>query len=231
MPSQTPPILLLPGLDGTGDLFRPFLQVLPSTHPTHILRYPTDHPLSINAQVDLLHAQLPDTNPVILIAESFSGPIALRYAAAHPANIHAIVLCASFIASPVPRCLRCLAHPTLFRLPLPHFVIRTMLLDSTAPSSLVHDVARAIRRVSPAVLAHRLHHVLTGDCADALRACSAPILYLQADHDRLVRPASLQRILSIRPEIRVKTLHAPHLLLQSAPSAAWQEINRFLSQM
>src|SRR3712207_7220422 len=36
----------LPGLDGTGELFRPLLNVIPRDVPTRVIDYPIDRPLS-----------------------------------------------------------------------------------------------------------------------------------------------------------------------------------------
>ena len=39
---------------------------------------------------------------MVLIAESFSGPLAIRFAAANPDRVRALILCASFIRLPKP---------------------------------------------------------------------------------------------------------------------------------
>ena len=42
MPLQ---LVLLPGMDGTGDLFDPLLSALPAAPPPVVLRYPAREPL------------------------------------------------------------------------------------------------------------------------------------------------------------------------------------------
>src|SRR4051812_4389167 len=94
-------LILLPGLHGTADLFLPLLAAIPPDLPTRIISYPTHEPLSYDDLLRLIDTQLSNEESIVLIAESFSGPLALRYAAMHPARVRAVILCASFIRSPV----------------------------------------------------------------------------------------------------------------------------------
>src|SRR5438874_1223572 len=117
---------------------------------------------------------------MVLVAESFSGPLALRLASARPSRIKAVVLCASFVCLPAPRWLRHLVGPLLFRLPMPAPAVRRFMTGRSASDSLVREVRNSIRRVRPHVLAQRMREILDVDCADALRQCPAPVLYLAA---------------------------------------------------
>jgi pimeloyl-[acyl-carrier protein] methyl ester esterase len=218
----------MPGLDGTGLLFAPLLEVMPPSLPRRVLSYPTDRVMGYDELLERISAELAGTERLILIAESFSGPLAVKYAAAKPDRVKAVILCASFVASPLPRRLRYLACPLAFHLPIPSVGIRMLLLGWNSPPTLVHAVKQAIARVPPAVLAHRIREVLSVDCCDSLARCSAPFLYLRADQDALVRPRSINRILSARSDITVRSVSGPHLLLQASPAAAWNEIMSFL---
>ena len=42
----TPTLVLLPGMDGSGTLFEPFLRALPPDLPVKVLRYPGQDALS-----------------------------------------------------------------------------------------------------------------------------------------------------------------------------------------
>ncbi len=225
------PIILLPGLDGTGDLFAPLIATNPAYHPTRVISYPTDQILSYDDLYALLVAKLAGDTASILIAESFSGPLAIRYAATHPDRVSALILCATFIRSPVPRWLRFFITPLLFRLPLPAIALRYFLLGPAAAPTLVDQLRQTLRKVSPNVLARRVKEVLNVDCSDALRRCNAPILYLAAANDRLVRLSSINPMHSLRPDLSIITLASPHLLLQTHPHAAWQAITHFLTTL
>jgi pimeloyl-ACP methyl ester carboxylesterase len=222
-------LVLLPGLDGTGDLFRPLLDVLPPAIDYTVVSYPTDCPLSYDELMPMVAEQVPHDRPLVLLAESFSGPLALRYAAAHPDRVRALVLCASFMRSPVPAWTRFFVRSMLFRLPPPTFALRMLLVGWRTPASLVSGVRTAIRRVRPNVMAHRVREVLALDCSDALAACTAPILYLRATHDAIVKAKSLRTMAASKPDVTAKVVQGPHLLLQASPADAWTEIAEFLS--
>jgi pimeloyl-[acyl-carrier protein] methyl ester esterase len=69
-------LLLLPGLDGTGALFDRFLTVLSKDIETRTIRYPDDSAMGYPELVGFVERQL-SADKSYLLAESFSGPIAL----------------------------------------------------------------------------------------------------------------------------------------------------------
>jgi pimeloyl-ACP methyl ester carboxylesterase len=222
--------VFLPGLDGTGDLFNPLAHAaLAGARPT-IVSYPADQVLGYDDLIEVAGAQLPKDRPLVLIAESFSGPIALRYAAetAEPGRVRAVVLCASFVLPPVPQWIGRLVRPGLFGKPPPAAIVRTLLTRWDAPRSLVDAVRAATARVRPEVLASRIREVLSLDCRPALARCPAPLLYLRASRDRLVRHGAARQVRRARGDVVIRTVNGPHLLLQASPAAAWREIERFL---
>ena len=95
-----PSLVLLPGLDGTGLLFGPLLAALPSEVAPIVVSYPGDSPLAYSELLPLVLAALPTDRPFVLLGESFSGPLAVMAAAARPAGLVGVVLCASFIRNP-----------------------------------------------------------------------------------------------------------------------------------
>ena len=69
-------LVLLPGMDGTGQLFAPFLAALGPEFRTRVVSYPVDQPLGY-AELELLaRAAIPARGPYVILGESFSGPIA-----------------------------------------------------------------------------------------------------------------------------------------------------------
>ena len=223
-------LVLLPGLDGTGELFRPLLEIRPAEVSTRVVAYPVDRVLSYSDLLRVVEAQLRDDADVVLVAESFSGPLALRYAAAHPDRVRAVVLCASFVRSPLPRWLRAIVVPALFRVTPPAAALRWLMVGRGASPSLVRAVQAAVGRVSPDVLARRIKEVLDVDCAASLRECKAPVLYLAATGDALVRRSAVATILTVRASVPVRRVDGPHLVLQREPQRAWKEIEAFLGE-
>jgi pimeloyl-[acyl-carrier protein] methyl ester esterase len=190
--------ILLPGLDGTGRLFRPFLDVLPPTLKPTVIAYPQDvvrHPAEL---LRMIEASLPSNGPFTAIAESFSGPLALKIAAAHPTQAIAVVLIGGFVRNPVrflPSWLRFLIGPYLFRCPPPRFLVRRFLVGPQASSALVREVVDTLRLVAPAVLAARVRDTLSLAAADDVVRCPAALLYIEglsgrsADDARVVSGA------------------------------------------
>ncbi|MDF1838393.1 MAG: alpha/beta hydrolase, partial [Planctomycetota bacterium] len=60
------------------------------------MRYPVDVSLNWDELLELVQASVPTGEPYHVVAESFSGPIAIRFAAADPSGLQSLVLCASF---------------------------------------------------------------------------------------------------------------------------------------
>lgn len=78
--AMRPTLVLLPGMDGTGELFRPLLEVIGTAWPVNVVSYPVGEVLSYEQLVDHAQSCLPG-GPLILLGESFSGPIAATLAA------------------------------------------------------------------------------------------------------------------------------------------------------
>src|SRR5690242_12334062 len=119
-PATAPTLVLLPGLHGTRELFRPLLREIPASVPTRLIDYPVGKPQTRKQLLAQVRAELADLPEMILLAESFSGPIAMEFAAANPGRVKALILCVTFAQPPVPRILCYLATlPVLLRCPLP----------------------------------------------------------------------------------------------------------------
>lgn len=96
---MTKPILvLLPGLDGSGELFAPLVAKLAETVDTRIVRLPLDGEQTQRALAQRLLPLLP-SEPFALLAESFSGAVALELARLKPAGLRQLILVATFFAS------------------------------------------------------------------------------------------------------------------------------------
>jgi pimeloyl-ACP methyl ester carboxylesterase len=95
-------IVLLPGIDGTGELFRPFTEALPPQFIPQVISYPTSGPQSYDDLVHVVNRALPPTKHFVLLGESFGGPLALKVASQSIPNLRAVVLCATFVLNPLP---------------------------------------------------------------------------------------------------------------------------------
>lgn len=221
-------------MDGTGKLLLEFMRALPAHLRKEIPVYPADAVLTYEQLTRLVRSLCENSPPFVLLAESFSSPLAIRIAAERPKNLCGLILCAGFAASPVRGVKRRLGSALaslLMRVPLSEFAIRTWLLGRNAPSERVKGAREVIASVKPAVLSARLRAVLKCDVRDDLCKIEVPMLYLQARQDRLVRPRCLEEIRIIRPEIRAVVLDGPHFLLQREPQKATSIVAEFLASV
>jgi pimeloyl-[acyl-carrier protein] methyl ester esterase len=91
-------LILLPGLDGTGKLFSPLLKVL-SKLDCEVIALPETGDQDYRTHTAWVRKRLPEQD-FILIAESFSGPIAVALAQDGVENLKGIVFVATFLSAP-----------------------------------------------------------------------------------------------------------------------------------
>ena len=70
-------LLLLPGMDGTGQLFEPLIAALPPTLRAVSVSYPVNDALGYEELLALIEAAVPPGR-FVAVGESFSGPLAGR---------------------------------------------------------------------------------------------------------------------------------------------------------
>ena len=226
--SAPPPstLVLLPGMDGTGLMFEPFLRQLQGFE-ARVVRYP----VSLTSYPDCIafaRAQLPVGRPFLLLGESFSGPVAIALAAERPPGLLGLVLCGTFARNPRPslawtaRFLRALP-PT--RLPLA--LLHRLLLGRWTSGPLTELVLTMLPQVPTATLKARLLAVLAVDHTALLDQIQVPVLALCAAQDRLVPRAATDWLRAHRPGLDIVTLQGPHWLLQTRPEACLQAIRAF----
>lgn len=227
-------LVLLPGMDGTGTLFGPFIEALPQSYEARPVSYPNDRPLSYSELAELVRGQLPVSEPFVLLAESFSTPLAIQIATANPAGLRALVLVAGFATNPTYRWVRRLSSfifPPRKRIRAPGFFIERYLLGRGASPAMVQAVQQAVHSVGPEVLDSRARLVLACDVRAELARMKVPILYVQATQDRVVPPRCLDEMLAVRREISVARIEGPHLLLQREPQQSAEIITQFIQQL
>ncbi|MEM7608202.1 MAG: alpha/beta hydrolase [Myxococcota bacterium] len=216
--------LFLPGMDGGARLSRRFRDALEPVVEAEAVTYPADQALGYAKLEVLVRSRIEaHQSPVALIAESFSGPLAIRLAAAGDLNLRCLVLVATFARSPAPRILSPFVRTAMFTRAPPAFVVRHFMLGQDADYEEVDDVQRAIRGVEGHVLASRLRAVLEVDVTQRCEDIRVPVLYLRPTDDRLVRrPLPRQR------QWQVRAVEGPHLLLQSRPRLSARIVSEFV---
>ncbi len=217
-------VLLLPGLDGTGRLFEPFVRHTPEGASCTIASYPVDRELSYPECADLVADKFSPDEPYVIVAESFSGPVAILTASKRPPNLNGLVLCNTFAYRASWRGFGLLPWSWLFRWPIPWFSVGAHLTGFGRAGKFVDTIRAANAPVLPGVRASRLRSALTVDVRRELAGLDLPVVYLRGLQDRLVFGNCLRTVVETRPETTVVSVPGPHLLLQVEPERSWREI-------
>jgi pimeloyl-ACP methyl ester carboxylesterase len=223
-------LVLLPGLDGTGDLFAPFVAALKGVE-AHVVRYP-DRAMDYAAHEEYARRALPEDQDYVLLAESFSGPIGINIAASRPSRMRGLVLCATFASNPLPLfgpLSRLVANLPAARVPPALAAPWLYAGRSTAELRRAHAVA--ISRVSPRTLNARVAALLAVDRRAELRRIDVPVLYMRAMKDRLVGRQCWESIRAACPEAELAEFDAPHFLLQTEPQACAARVTEFVERV
>jgi len=221
-------LVLLPGMDGTGVLFKDFAAAAERDFKSVIVSYPNDPSLSYAELESLARAALPRHESFLLLGESFSGPIAISIAATNPHGLLGLILCCTFARNPhrfLPFVTAALRPFPAGRVPL---FIQRNLLGRFASPELVAKLRTLRQLVSARTLKTRLEAVSKIDVSEALGRVTVPTLDLRAKADRIVSRASGEEIRNILPGVSVADLDAPHLLLQTVPQEALGAIKSFV---
>jgi pimeloyl-ACP methyl ester carboxylesterase len=223
--------VVLPGLDGTGQLLSEFCDALSSELELILVRYRTDRCLSDSELQALIREACPTSEAFVLVAESYSTPLAINFAASRPPNLKGLILCVGFATSPVRGWQRFVVSTSaglLSHVPIPEWAARYWIIGADGPPALLATLRAALSSVQPKVLAARLRAVLKFDVRAAVQQIRVPILYVQAKHDRLVGASCAEELRQLNPRIEVVTLEGPHLLLERDPRKAAAVVINFV---
>lgn len=224
-------LVLLPGMDGTGELFEPFVAALDPRVRTVVIRYPRSVSLGYEELVSFVRNELPVDDEFVILGESFSGPIAVSLAAQAPANLRGLILCASFVRCPLPwpSLLKSLSHLLSFDV-LPAPVLSIPLLGPFGNPQARHLLAKALSTVDASVLRSRIRSVIAVDVRAEAASVNVPCLLLQATVDWLVPKRATKVIHELVPNLHVIEVSGPHMLLQISPAACATAVEAFIDE-
>lgn len=227
-------LILLPGMDGTGKLFAPLLSALPKSIEPVVVSYPVNVELTWGRLTQEVEKQCPSGEPYAVLAESFSGPVALRMGAHSALKPKAIILCASFIHNPLQNyaalfklAIKC----GCFRFQAPQFVVREFLLGANVRSEIVNQFYAAVNSVDSTVMASRAKMILDLNAEAELTSCDVPILYVRATRDRLVSVGNVEVMKELNPKMQIVEIEGPHFIVQRAPFQLVEALSSFLSSV
>lgn len=223
-------ICLLPGLDGTGLLYRRLQAELQDDFETSVLTYDVDD----GSYADLakkLMPRLPRDRPFVLVGESFAGPLAILLAARRPPGLQVVVLAASFARTPVRggrNMAALMGHLPLLR--PPRFLLERLLVGDDRDEYLAKQLEDALAAVRLTTLKARVLAALRCDVGAELASLDVPLLYLVAKRDRLIPRAAGDWVVKMYANTECAYLDAPHFVFQVAAEASARSIRAFLSR-
>ena len=199
------PVILVPGMDGTGLLFYRQVPLLARSYRviTYALR-------DTAATMDVLVSDLariidtvaPTERRAIIVGESFGGAIALSFALARPEQVSRLVILNSFPYFAPQRRLR-LAAVGLGALPwgAMRLVRRLTAFRLHSPHTHRQEIDRFMEltaRASRGGYINRLKLLMQYDVRHRLHELRAPTLFLAADRDHLVPSVAQARYMAAR---------------------------------
>ncbi len=229
---EGPPLIYIPGLDGTGLLF--YRQARLLAHRFRVITFRLrDDRLSMDTLVEdivrhLDHA-VPDGTPAIVVGESFGGALAMSFALAHPERIRALVILNSF--SRITPTIKLYAAITAASI-VPWGTMRIARRFTASRLHSSHTHREEIRRFLMLTRAttrqgyiNRLRILTHYDLQRRLKNIHVPTLFLAADEDHLIPSVEQATYMSARvPNAAMRVLHGHGHACFLAPDLDLDEI-------
>ncbi len=223
-------LIFFPGLDGTGISYEPLSEFVATDTEVIIVRYPKAKVQDFHEIVECADGQISSANDAVVIAESFSGPIAIELIASGRLRAKCLILCATFARSPRPFLLnvaKYLPLSTILGLHLPDTILKLVLGGSEFSDSLLPIFHRMKDKVLPKVLAQRLKIVSCVDVRQWLSKLSIPCCYIQATADIAVPSSAISDFTDNISNLNVKNIRGPHFIIQARPKETAEVIEEF----
>ncbi len=226
-------LFILPGMDGTGLLLKPFVEALGRRVEPQLFDYPTDTIQSYEEIINNVGAVLPGNGEnFAILAESFAGPIALSLAAKGIQGLRALILVVTFAATPRHPLLpltHALPMPKLLSLPVPRRFAQRIMLGGDPPEGTMDKLLETFYMISPEVLASRLDEMrkLSLD----LKEIDLPAMYIQATNDLLLPDNALRDLKPLVPRLEIHRIEGPHLVLDTQPTTCARLVAGFLDSL
>jgi len=218
MSERATEVLFLPGFDGMAELRAPFVTALAAHYPARALGYPNRILGSLNGYVRHATASMSPQSRPVLVAESFSGLVAARWAAADP-HVAGVVLCGAFARAPVPWAALGASMPSMAQF-LASYVMAPTGFVSTDPARRRWSEAlgTVLRSLDREVIAERLRIIATEDVSAELKALRVPVAIVQFEDDLVIGASAREHLESCCVNARVVRVPGPHFAIETRPA-------------
>ncbi len=214
-------LVLLPGLDGSGILFKPILEYCfesKMSHDVSVISYPIDRHIPYSKLADYIIPLLPKNTDIVLLGESYSGPVAIQLANRKELNIVSLLLVATFSYYPnsILKYTSYIApYHYLLRLPAPDIVLRFMCVGNNVDVEIMALLKRSLKYTPAHIMSQRLAEGIRVDVRVELKSLPIPCIYLKAKQDKLVPASAATEISILNESIDIIEIDGPHFLLQT----------------
>lgn len=220
-------IILLPGLDGTGSLFKGLLEALPNELDVDVISLNNLEGESYVNQAKELANKYACID-VTLIAESYSGRLAYEWCGLSNSRVRSLVFLASFISPP--SLISKLAGYLPVSLLKPHRLNRYLMsklgFAGKGSAEHVNQVFQSLERTDNHKLKQRLRNISQLDAPTAIH--TIPSIYIQPSNDYLVGKNVVAILASRFHNLAVEQLTGGHFIGQSAPQECAKIINQLI---
>lgn len=211
-----PKLVLLPGLDGTGLLYRPLMQCLPAEIDYQVIplsSLSSDEPAEQAREI----ACLVGSEPCVVFAESYSGLIAYELCRQKKLMLMHVIFAASFLHRPsaISRFAALLPIGLARRKCVPAWLMNKLLFGNTDRKSLLPLFYTALDTASLTALKNRL--VRISQLMPPVETIEQPCTYICAAEDWLVSKNALTVFQQLCQKLDVVSVDGGHLVAQGQP--------------
>jgi pimeloyl-[acyl-carrier protein] methyl ester esterase len=217
MTNRPTEILFMPGFDGVGELRAEFVQALGAVAPARAIDYPNKPLETLNGYARFAASHVgPESRPV-LVAESFSGLVAARWAAQDP-HVAALVLCGAFVRNPVAFAGLGASMPAAAQFFGANFVNpMSYLSGDPARRRWSAALGTAIRSLRRDVVAERLRLISVEDVGQELRSLRIPVVLAQFQEDTVIGADHRTELEEACNDPRIVRIAGPHFNIEIRP--------------
>ena len=225
------PIVFLPGFDGDARLRQEFMNELGRHHRVRGVSYPNRKLGTLDAYREHAMSVIPVDWEPYLVAESFGGLIAARWAGVD-SRVKGIVLCGAFARNPV-------SFAAALGASMPGLVKLTPWLS--APFARASGDPRrvswsdaftaSLAALDDDVVAERLRLIAGEDTGPVLAALRVPIIVVQFEADQVVGAPAQAHLESVCHNAQVLRLPGPHFAIETRPRECAQAIGEAIGAL
>ena len=210
-------IIFLPGFDGKAELRAEFVAALAERHPARGLGYPNQALETLAGYARHVAALVPATSRPVLVAESFAGLVAARWAAQDP-HVAGLVLCGAFARNPVPWTALGAALPSMAQFFGAHMLAPWgMSARDEMRRKWSRGLSDAVAALGRGVIAERLRLIAEEDVSGELASLRVPVCIVNFDHDLVIGASARRALQSACPGATIVSVAGPHFAIETRP--------------